>query len=914
MNNDITASIKSYGYNIIHQIRSCTATGKSRGGGTGIIFKNHINLTRIFINHGKSFESVCAKLKSNKGDNIFFCTIYRPPNNSAEEFLTEFDDFIANVFLKFSKIIICGDANFHLENTKQKNTIKFNELLSSYGLTQSIEETTHTAGHCLDVIISSHNLTDTKSLSVDKLDLSVFSKCDHYPCSFSLSNNIVSRRNEKKSITFRNLRTMNIAEFKHDLQQSLSNSRHTISDTKFEDAISLYDSVCLKAIDAHAPLTTKTITDRKSAPWFDGEYKCQRILRRKAEARWKKSHSPADKAIYVKMRDHCSVLASQKKKLFHQEQFEKYNYSPKSLFNFVDIFMDKEKDLVLPPSESLADTVENFNQYFQDKIDRIRSKFSNNDREFNSDSMFAGPRLSEFAPATIEEIKKILNDTEFKSSSIDPLPASIMKENLEVILPSLCDLVNASLKSGSMEGVKIAHITPLIKGLGLDHAELKNYRPISNLSFIGKLIERVVLSRLNNHLHANNLNMPMQSGYKKCHSTETLLIRIVNDLLIASSERKATIVMLLDLSAAFDTVDHQKLLKILEAEIGVSGSALAWFESFLTGRCQRVRIGTHESIEIVIRFGVPQGSVLGPVLFNIYIRSLYNSVHNLKFNIHGYADDHQIYKSFSSNSEYSMFINDIPECFNEISKWMNNHYLQLNCGKTEFIVFGSPAILSQLSINGVFLNSDVCIRFSPVVKNLGFRLDKTLSFRQQVSNLKSTCFLKLRNITRMKRFLNTNQLQILVQAVVISALDYCNALYYDCSQTVIDQLQLIQNKACRTIFGLKKRDGVQAKLKELHWLKVEQRIEFKTLLIVYKSLNGMAPVYLSELFNDHLAGSGRTSKLLIPRQHILCTRALQIAGPKLWNSLPSVIRDSSSVNVFKRQLKTHLFKISYGLN
>ena len=192
-------------------------------------------------------------------------------------------------------------------------------------------------------------------------------------------------------------------------------------------------------------------------------------------------------------------------------------------------------------------------------------------------------------------------------------------------------MVNLSLSSGNIDGVKLAHITPLLKGASLNHADLKNYRPISNLSFVGKLIERVVLRRLNNHLLLNNLNIPFQSAYKKCYSTETLLVRIVNDLLIASSKNTATIVMMLDLSAAFDTVDHGKLINILKTEIGISGCALEWFVSFITGRCQKVRIGEHESIEIVIRFGDPQGSVLGPVLFNIYIRSLYRTVQKLKF-------------------------------------------------------------------------------------------------------------------------------------------------------------------------------------------------------------------------------------------------------------------------------------------
>ena len=157
----------------------------------------------------------------------------------------------------------------------------------------------------------------------------------------------------------------------------------------------------------------------------------------------------------------------------------------------------------------------------------------------------------------------------------------------------------------------------------------------------------MVQKRLDKHLLENNLNIPQQSGYKKGFSTETLLIRIVNDLLIASDEGKGTVLMLLDLSAAFDTVDHNIILKILEREIGIRGTALKWFRSYLQGRCQRVKINGIVSCDITIKFGVPQGSVLGPILFNIYIRSIYRSVKKLSgFNIYGFADDHQLFKNF----------------------------------------------------------------------------------------------------------------------------------------------------------------------------------------------------------------------------------------------------------------------------
>jgi hypothetical protein len=911
-NNEITAAIKAQGYNIIHKTRSCTATGKTRGGGVGIIHKISINVTQTFVKHGDTFESVCAKLKSSNGDNVFCCSIYRPPNVSAELFFTEFDEFLSSVFIKFDKIVIAGDINFHLENPKSTNTIKFNELIGSYGLKQMLEEITHKAGHTLDVVICSHKLVDETSVSVNNVIASVFPTCDHYPCAFNLNDKIISGANEEKTITFRNIKNIDAALFHTNLQNSLDSNS---TSPTFEEAINQFNSSCLSVINNHAPLLTKTIKDRKSAPWFDGEYKCQRILRRKAQKRWKRTQLPEDKSTYVKLRDHCSKLAAKKKIEYHQNEFKKRNYSPKSLFKFVDTFMDRDQDLVLPPGK-LVETVENFNHFFEEKVDIIRSKFTkptayNNNRK-SPEATFQGPCLHDFALATIDEIATILKESQFKCSSLDPLPASLMKDNLDTLLPHLCEIVNLSLSTGNIDGVKLAHITPLIKGSGLDHAELKNYRPISNLSFVGKLIERVVLARLNTHLDEHGLNIPTQSGYKKRHSTETLLLRVVNDLLIASDEKSATVVMLLDLSAAFDTVDHQKLLTILETEIGIKGTALDWFKSFLSGRCQRVKIGDHESQEIIIRFGVPQGSVLGPVLFNLYIRSLYSSVTNLKFNIHGYADDHQLYKNFTIAEEYSTMVIDVRECFDQVSEWMNRHFLQLNASKTEIIVFGSPSVLSELSINGVFLKHDACVRLSPVVKNLGFRLDSALTFKHQVSKLKSTCFTTLRNINKMKTILTTKQLQILVQAVVVSLLDYCNGLYFECSQSLINQLQLIQNKACRVIFGLKNKDSVEEKMKSMHWLKVEQRIEFKIILLVYKSLNELAPLYLTELFSHYIASSSnRSSKILIPRQYMQCTRAFQTAGPRLWNQLPADIRDCHTIGIFKQKLKTHLFRKSY---
>ena len=470
------------------------------------------------------------------------------------------------------------------------------------------------------------------------------------------------------------------------------------------------------------------------------------------------------------------------------------------------------------------------------------------------------------------------------------------------------EIVNLSLDVGKMDGAKSAVIQPLIKELNsmTNTDEYKNYRPVSNLVFIGKLIERVVDIRLQEHLDKNELNIKEEYGYKRAHSTEMLLVWVTNYLLEACDKNMPTVVLLLDLSAAFDTVDHEKLLSILESEIGITGVALEWFRQFLTNRTQRVKVGDCYSDIALLLYGVIQGSILGPRLFNIYIRSVYKRVEPTKFEIVGFADDHQLLKQFVISLKLTALGEDIRYCLREMADWMTEFFLCLNQTKTKILVIAPPAVKAKIIISGVILENS-CIRFVESAKNLGFVIDSVLNFEEQINKVVKTCFLTIRRLSKVKIYLTQQHLQVLVSSLIFSQLDYCNSLYYGLPVYIINKLQRVQNCAARLVWKNKipfnsSLDGIY---NSLHWLRIRYRIIYKVLLIVHHCLHENAPVDVATMIR--YSESQRTMKLQETRTlNGYGDRAFSHVGPKLWNLLPRKIREQHEVTAFKQDLKSFL--------
>ena len=369
-----------------------------------------------------------------------------------------------------------------------------------------------------------------------------------------------------------------------------------------------------------------------------------------------------------------------------------------------------------------------------------------------------------------------------------------------------------------------------------------------------------------------------------------------------------SVLVLLDLSAAFDTVDHNILIDRLVNWVGLSGTVLNWFRSYLQDRNYNF-----VSSQIKMTCGVPQGSILGPLLFNLYMLPLGHILKNNKIGYHNYADDTQIYIALSPN-DYSP-IDNLRQCIEQINSWMRQNFLQLNKDKTEIIVFGANDKRSKVS---AYLDS-LSLQTKNQVRNLGVILDSDLNFNSHINSITKSAYYHLKNIARIRGFMSKQDLEKLIHAFISSRLDYCNGLLTGLSKGAVRKLQLIQNAAARVLTKTKKFEHITPILRSLHWLPVCQRIEFKVLLIVYKSqcilysciLNRKSK-YMSDLLSPYTPArplrSAGTSLLITPRVKTKHGEAaFSYSASCKWNKLPDELKQAETLNTFKTRLKTFMF-------
>ena len=373
--------------------------------------------------------------------------------------------------------------------------------------------------------------------------------------------------------------------------------------------------------------------------------------------------------------------------------------------------------------------------------------------------------------------------------------------------------------------------------------------------------------------------------------------------------KKLTLLVLLDLSKAFDSLDHDILLAKLQS-LGLNHSALEWFRSYLSERSQYVRIGSEVSDLKHTAYGVPQGSILGPALFNIYLNDLPTIPHF--GSLESYVDDSKLYLSFPVK-DVSTIVKQINEDLSRIASWCCHNHLLINPDKTKLLVMGTRQMLQKLpNLHITLLGKEI----APVAsaRDLGVQVDATLSYNEHVTNTTSTCMASLCQINRIKYLLDSRTLETVIKALVFSKLYFCSSVWANTSKTNVRKLQKIQNFAARILTGTRKYDHITPVLKELKWLSVPATLALNDAVLTFKCLRGLAPHYLSSRFYTRASVHGRNTrnknKLDIPAFHTAAgQRSFLYRAVKCWNTLPDDITECKSLQNFKSKAKSYFYTI-----
>ena len=439
---------------------------------------------------------------------------------------------------------------------------------------------------------------------------------------------------------FRRWKLFDIDSFRSDVENSVlcSGTFHCdVSTPTF--LFDMYNSTFQALVDNHAPCTQRSAHQRGSPPWFTSSLMSAIRKRRRLERKWRKTRSLSDREDFINQRNIVVRMVSDAKNSYYETRINASQHSSRLLWHVLNELIGNQNNAATPSFDTPSLCADKFRNYFSAKIDNVRLTLPplciRDEFPVHVDA-----RLSSFAPVNIVEVFDLLRSIIPKTTSSDPLPTWLVKALCDCMAPILCRLVNVSLSTGVLpRSEKIAVITPILKKTGLDKEVLSNYRPISGLTFLSKFIERVVCNRIYEYVSFFSLLRPFQSAYRKHFSTETALTRFLSDLLVAFDSKKLSFVVLLDLSSAFDTVDHSILCDRLYKRFGFRDVALSWIQSFLNDRTCRISVKSSLSQIFNLSCGVPQGSVLEPQLFSMYVSPISDIVSSYKLEHLFYADD-----------------------------------------------------------------------------------------------------------------------------------------------------------------------------------------------------------------------------------------------------------------------------------
>jgi hypothetical protein len=719
---------------------------------------------------------------------------------------------------------------------------------------------------------------------------------------------------ENKIITYRDYKRMDIDKFKRMISTCL--------DAIEGDSINILASLAVKEIIKCLNLTApqKTILLRQKwqgKQWF-GEYIQQLIKERdNAHKVARTSNNECDWEVVRQLRNKTVDSCRKAKKGYIEEKLNKHKKDPRKMWGVLKEMLkgkgtDKEykeiqvENRIINNVEEMADK---FNCYFVDSIRALTDVNSREDCIANRN--YADCGLEVFTQIEVEQLCKIVQNLENKAGTEEGITVVIMKHVVEAAAEKICHILNKSLEEGMFPNEwKEAIVVPIPKIGGT--TKIEEFRPINKLPVYEKILEIIVQKQLVQYLENNNLLSECQSGFRAKHSCETALQWVVSDWKKTIGDGKIIGVVFLDLRRAFEVVDREILIRKLQW-YGIKGAVLNWFKSYLRNRSQRVKFNGVLSTPINVDLGVPQGSVLGPLLFLLYINDIIEAI-NDKCAIRLFADDALIYTTGYSSIEIN---NNLNEQMVKVEEWLKINRLYINVDKTKIMLIRGVRKKATEDNLKIKLHNKV-LEIVSEIKYLGVIIDKNLNFSKHVEYISKKIGAKLGVMRRIGKDLSANMRCIVYKSIVSPLFEYCSSLLVGISKTNLEHLQKMQNQGMRIILRCNRRVRITDMLEALNFMSIKERIEYNTCVLIYKIVNGLCPIYLQNNIELVQYGEGVSTRqegnIYVKR----CRTAeeqkmLYCEGLKMYNALPKELRREDRLPNYKKQLAKHIQKKERGV-
>ena len=894
------------GFNLITKNRT-----SKKGGGVGFYVTNNLDYTLLeeYSLMTETFESIFIEIKTRNNGNIIVGELYRPPNANPVEFVELLHDLLSNNYFTNKTCFVMGDFNINLLNCNDNPLCQdfLNLMLSKsfIPLTRKPTRITDVASTLIDNIFVNNAFCDISS-GIIVSDLS-----DHFPIYASISGFVIGNKSRQTvNPSIRVMSESNLNRLRERLGSvdwsSVYNQRNI--DSSFD----IFLDILTTNYNSTIPLQKPNRSNYKKVPrqpWITQSLLGSINRKNNLFHKYRKDPSTSNKSRYMRYRNILTSSIRLAKQSYFSRQFCKYKYDVKSTWKVINEALKTKTDNV-PPKHILKDGLkvddppkiaEAFNDFFVNLGPNLADQIPNSNTDFhtflrnrNSQSLF-------FAPVVEEEIKDIVSNlNNKKSSGYDGITNFLLKNVINEIISPLTYILNKSLTSGKVPlKMKIARVVPIFKKGQKD--SVNNYRPISLLTSISKILEKLVYTRTIKFIVNCKILSDSQFGFRKQHNTTHALLTFIDKVAHAIDDVSHTIGVFLDFSKAFDTIDHEILLYKL-SHYGIRGRALEWFKDYLADRKQFVSIHGHDSHLKSISCGVPQGSLLGPLLFILYINDLQNSSDLLSFIC--FADDSNL---FLSHRDPNTLITKMNRELKLVQSWIHANKLSLNIEKTHYMIFSNTL---RVLPDSVKIN-DINLLQVDNTKFLGLYIDRELSWKTHISYLSKILSRNTGILNKLKHYFPCHILQSIYSTLISPYLNYGILAWGNANKLLLDALFRIQKRAVRNINHAGFLSHTNHLFHQNRILKLTDLFHFNVGIFMFQLSNNELPDVFLHMFRRNRAihdyPTRQRDAYHLPRTRTLfAKRTIMFTGPRYWNDLPEEISHCLSLFSFKRKFKEFL--------